>query len=415
MNAELIAVGSELLLGQIHNTNGKFLSEQLAEIGVNVYFHTVVGDNPSRLEAAVKLAEERANLIILTGGLGPTKDDLTKETISRLLKAGLETDEDALNSIEEYFERTGRPMTDNNKKQALVLSGAKVLPNEHGMAPGMFLAKDGRFYMLLPGPPHEMEPMFRKYGRQAILDQLEEKERIESRVLRFFGIGEAQLDEELGSLIDTQSNPTVAPLAGDGEVTVRITAKHQSRDRAQTMLDDMENKIMERAGEHFYGYGDTSLMRELLTVLEARKLTISAAESLTGGLFQSEMTSVVGVSTMLIGGIVCYSNAAKMKLCHVRKETLDTYGAVSEQCAIELAENVRGLLDTDIGISFTGAAGPDSLEGNPAGTVWIGISIKGKPAKGTLVHLGGSRNGNRKQSVKYGCYLLLKELNDARS
>ncbi|HEY4554583.1 MAG TPA: competence/damage-inducible protein A [Bacillaceae bacterium] len=410
MNAEIIAVGSELLLGQIVNTNAQFLSEQLAEIGVNVFFHTVVGDNPERLEKAVITAEERADLLIFTGGLGPTKDDLTKETLARHAGRTLVTDEVAMDHIYEYFAKTGRAMTENNKKQALVLEGAKVLPNEHGMAPGMFYSSGRKYYILLPGPPHEMKPMFRKYGRPAIEGKLEAAECIESRVLRYFGIGEAKLAADIEDIIDGQTNPTVAPLAGDGEVTLRITAKHRSRDEAISMLDEMETKINERAGQYFYGYDDTSLMRELLKYLEEHKLTISAAESLTGGLFQSEMTSVVGVSTMLIGGIVCYSNKAKMKLCHVRKETLDTHGAVSEECAIELAENVRSQLGTDIGISFTGAAGPDSLEGNPAGTVWIGISIKGRPAKGFLTKLAGSRNGNRKRSVQYGCHYLLREL-----
>ncbi|MBS4177050.1 competence/damage-inducible protein A [Lederbergia citrea] len=410
MNAEIVAVGTELLLGQIANTNAQFLSEQLAEIGVNVYYHTVVGDNPKRLERAIVQAQERADLIIFTGGLGPTKDDLTKETIAKHLGRKLISDEAALQTIISYFQKTGRVMTENNKKQALVVEGAKVLPNEHGMAPGMFLKIDTSHYMLLPGPPHEMQPMFRKYGRPAVLDQLEAKERIESRVLRYFGIGEAQLAEEIDDILETQSNPTVAPLAGDNEVTVRITARHQSEDEAVLMIDEMEKRVNERVGEHFYGYGDTSLMRELLKVLEGKNLTIAAAESLTGGLFQSDMTAVTGVSTMLIGGIVCYSNQSKLKLCNVKEDTINNHGVVSEQCAVELAENVRELLGTDIGISFTGVAGPDSLEGHPAGTIWIGISLKDKPTKAFLLNLAGSRNGNRKRTVQYGCYYLLREL-----
>ncbi|MCR2820647.1 competence/damage-inducible protein A [Lederbergia panacisoli] len=410
MNAEIIAVGTELLLGQIVNTNAKFLSEQLAEIGVNVYYHTVVGDNPVRLEKAILHAEERADLIIFTGGLGPTKDDLTKETIAKHIGTSLVLDEDAMQTILAYFQKTGRTMTENNKKQALVLDGARVLPNEHGMAPGMFLHNKPYSYMLLPGPPHEMQPMFRKYGRLAILDQLESRERIESRVLRYFGIGESQLEVEIEDILDTQTNPTVAPLAGDNEVTLRITARHQSESEAHKMIDAMEKKVNDRVGQYFYGYDQTSIMKELLKVLEEKKLTIACAESLTGGLFQSEMTSIVGVSTMLIGGVVCYSNNAKIKLCNVKKETLDHFGAVSEECAIELAENVRNMLGTNIGISFTGVAGPDSLEGHPAGTVWIGISFDNKPAKAYLLNLAGSRNGNQKRSVMYGCHYLLQEL-----
>lgn len=410
MKAEIIGVGTELLLGQIANTNAQYLSEQLAEIGVNVYYHTAVGDNPSRLKNAIQQAESRADLLIFTGGLGPTKDDLTKETIAGHLGHEMVTDEFAWDKIKEYFNRTEREMTPNNEKQAHVIKGAKVLPNEHGMAPGMFLQKGSHFYMLLPGPPHEMKPMFRNYGRQAIIDQLEQVDCIESRVLRFFNIGEAQIAEELTEIIDAQSNPTVAPLAGDGEVTLRLTARSETKEKAIAMLDEIERPILEKVGEYFYGYGETTIMAELLKVLEERKLSITAAESLTGGLFQSEMTSVVGVSTMLLGGIVCYSNESKIKLCGVKEETLEVHGAVSEQCAKELAENVRAELGADIGISFTGAAGPDSLEGHPAGTVWIGMSFKGKPAKAILVKLAGTRNGNRRRSVKFGCYYLLKEL-----
>ncbi|MCJ8006337.1 competence/damage-inducible protein A [Lederbergia wuyishanensis] len=410
MNAEIIAVGTELLLGQIVNTNAKFLSEQLAEIGVNVYYHTVVGDNPTRLEQAIQHAEDRADLIIFTGGLGPTKDDLTKETIAKHIGKTLVLDEDAMQTILTYFQKTGRTMTENNKKQALVLDGAKVLPNEHGMAPGMFLYNKEHSYMLLPGPPHEMQPMFRKYGRLAIMDQLETNERIESRVLRYFGIGESQLEVEIEDILDSQTNPTVAPLAGDNEVTLRITARHHSESEAQRMIDAMEKKVNDRVGKYFYGYDQTSIMKELLKVLEEKKMTIACAESLTGGLFQAEMTSIVGVSTMLIGGIVCYSNDAKIKLCKVKKETIDNFGVVSKECAIELAENVRSILSTNIGISFTGVAGPDSLEGHQAGTVWIGISFDNKPSKAFLLNLAGSRNGNQKRSVMYGCHYLLQEL-----
>ncbi|MEK3886904.1 competence/damage-inducible protein A [Bacillus sp. FSL K6-3431] len=410
MNAEIIAVGTELLLGQIANTNAQFLSAQLAEVGVNVFHHTVVGDNPSRLKKAIIQAEERANLIIFTGGLGPTKDDLTKETIAQHLDKQLITDQVAMQTILDYFDKIGKVMTANNKKQALVLEGGHVLPNEHGMAPGMFVKSANTYFMLLPGPPHEMQPMFRNYGRPTIEAKMGTTEKIESLVLRYFGIGEAELAEKLSDIIDAQTNPTVAPLAGDGEVTVRITARHQQEDTARRMLVEMENKINELVGEYFYGYDETSLMRELLKKLEEEGVTIAAAESLTGGLFQSDMTAVVGVSTMLIGGVVCYSNESKMKLCNVKEETINQYGVVSEQCALELADNIRTMLGTDIGISFTGAAGPDSLEGNPAGTVWIGISFKERQSKAYLLKLAGSRNGNRKRSVKYGCYYLLQEL-----
>ncbi|MDQ0198633.1 competence/damage-inducible protein A [Neobacillus ginsengisoli] len=415
MNAEIIAVGSELLLGQIVNTNARFLSQQLAVLGINVYYHTVVGDNPDRLKSAIEIAEQRSNLIIFTGGLGPTKDDLTKETIARHIGKNLVMDQTALESIEHYFKKTNRIMTENNRKQALVLEGSKILPNDHGMAPGMVVEGDGIIYMLLPGPPKEMEPMFSQYGANAISLQYDAKEKIVSRVLRFFGIGEAALETEIIDLIDNQSNPTIAPLAGDSEVTLRLTAKHIDPDSANTMLDEVEKAINKRVGKFFYGYDNTSLMKELTKCLKNKNLTLAAAESLTGGLFQEELTGIPGASSVLKGGVVCYSPEVKQQVLGVKQETIEKYGVVSEQCAIELAENAAGLISTDIGISFTGVAGPDELEGKPVGTVYIGIAIKGRPTIVEKLNLGGTRAANRIRSVKFGCYFLLRYLKESQN
>ncbi|NRD78911.1 competence/damage-inducible protein A [Bacillus sp. BRMEA1] len=415
MNAEIIAVGSELLLGQIVNTNAKFLSQQLAGLGIDVYYHTVVGDNPDRLKAAIEIAENRSRMIIFTGGLGPTKDDLTKETIARHLGKQLVFDQAALESIEQYFKKANRVMTENNRKQALVLEGADVLPNDHGMAPGMVLEQDSHIYMLLPGPPKEMEPMFIQYGSQALASKAGTKEQIVSRVLRFFGIGEAALETAIVDLIDSQSNPTIAPLAGDGEVTLRLTAKHMDKKTANTMLDEVENKINQRVGHYLYGYDQTSLLEELMKVLIGEKMTITAAESLTGGLFQKEITTVPGASAVFKGGTVCYSNEIKHQILNVKQETLDTYGAVSEECAIELAENAAKIFKTDIGISFTGVAGPDELEGKPVGTVYIGIAMSGRPVFAEKLTLAGSRAATRTRAVKYGCYYLLKALKESQN
>jgi nicotinamide-nucleotide amidase len=410
MNAEIIAVGSELLLGQIVNTNARFLSRQLADLGINVFYHTVVGDNPERLIQAMAIAEKRADLILFTGGLGPTKDDLTKEAIAQHLGKQLVMDEEAMHSIELYFTRTNRVMTDNNRKQALVIEGSIILKNDNGMAPGMFLSTATNKYMLLPGPPSEMEPMFINYGQEAIANLFGRQAKITSKVLRFFGIGEAALEAKIEDLIDVQSNPTIAPLASDSEVTLRLTAKDDSSYSAEALIDELEAEIMKRVGEYFYGYGETSLIKELSKLLKERNLTISAAESLTGGLFQHELTSLPGASAIFKGGIVCYSNQAKMNLVKVSPETLQVHGAVSDECAKELAANAAELLQADIGISFTGVAGPDELEGHPAGTVFIGISIKGMPAHSVKVVLGGSRTAIRMRAVKHGCQLLLTSL-----
>ncbi|WNS77245.1 competence/damage-inducible protein A [Bacillus sp. DTU_2020_1000418_1_SI_GHA_SEK_038] len=410
MNAEIIAVGSELLLGQIVNTNARFLSRQLADLGVNVFYHTVVGDNPKRLKTAIEIAENRSDFLIFTGGLGPTKDDLTKETIAKHLNKRLIMDEQALQLIELYFERSNRVMTENNKKQAIVLEGSQVLPNEHGMAPGMLLDTEKHMYMLLPGPPKEMEPMFLKYGYPILRSKLNEEDIILSRVLRFFGIGEAMLETEIEDLIDSQSNPTIAPLASDGEVSLRLTAKHNQMETVLQLLDEAEEAILARVGEYFYGYDDTSLMIETIKLLKENDLTISCAESLTGGMFQQTFTSIPGAGSLLKGGIVCYTNEVKASVLHVRKETIHEDGVVSAQCAMELAANVSALMNSDIGISFTGVAGPDELEGKPVGTVFIGIYLKGKPVHAEKLNLGGTREAIRVRSVKYGCYFLLKYL-----
>jgi nicotinamide-nucleotide amidase len=410
INAEIIAVGSELLLGQIVNTNARYISEHLAEIGINVYYHTVVGDNPDRLIQAIQIAESRSSLIIFTGGLGPTKDDLTKESIAKHLNESLVMDEHALESIKEYFHKTNRVMSENNKKQALVLSGSKVLVNENGMAPGMFYTAKSHSYMLLPGPPKEMEPMFLDYGKPVIAKYYKKNETIFSTVLRFFGIGEAQLETEIMDLIDGQTNPTIAPLAADGEVTLRLTAKAKSETEAKLLVQEKEKQIIDRVGEFFYGYDHTSLMDELTIYLKQTGQTIAAAESLTGGLFQSELSSIAGASNVFNGGIVSYSNEVKKDLLNVLPETIEQFGSVSKECAIEMATNIRKMCKSTIGISFTGVAGPDKLEGKERGTVWIGICRENMEPKAYLLQLAGDRKSNRLRSVKYGCFYLLKEM-----
>ncbi|MDF0725114.1 competence/damage-inducible protein A [Cytobacillus sp. S13-E01] len=408
MNAEIIAVGSELLLGQIVNSNAQFLSRELADIGVNVYYHTVVGDNPSRLQEVIETAQKRSNLLIFTGGLGPTKDDLTKETIASLIGRSLVMDDKALKSIVDYFQKTNRVMTENNKKQALVLKGSTVLRNDNGMAPGMGIEINRITYMLLPGPPKEMNPMFTSYGKKYLLERVGTVERIESRVLRFFGIGESQLETEIEDLIDAQTNPTIAPLASDGEVTLRLSAKHSSFEVTKKLLDDLEKEITIRVGQYLYGYESVTLVSQVLEYLKVNERSIASAESLTGGLFQEQLTSMGGASSVVKGGVVCYSNDAKRDILNVNEATLNNDGAVSEKCAKELADNVRKLFNADIGISFTGVAGPNELEGKPVGTVYIGISSGTQPTKVHKLSLAGSRQGIRERAVKYGYFYLLK-------
>lgn len=414
MNSEIISVGSELLLGQIANTNAQFLSKQLADMGINVFFHTVAGDNSGRLMATIKVAEDRSNVIIFTGGLGPTKDDLTKEIVASHLGRKLQYDEKALSSIKSYHQKTKRELTENSLKQALVIEGCEVLPNDNGMAPGMVIRTKDYVYMLLPGPPKELQPMFLKYGKAALLNGNQINGKIVSKVLRFFGIGEAALETEIEDLIDSQKNPTIAPLAADGEVTLRLTAKHDDLNEAQRLLNETEARIHDRVGQFFYGYDSTSLFQELSKGLKDRRLTIASAESLTGGMFQTELTSLSGASEIVKGGVVCYATKVKQNVLKVSDRTIETKGVVSAQCAKELAENVRQLIGSHIGISFTGVAGPDEQEGKSVGTVYVGIAMAGFPVYIKELHLAGTREAIRMRTSKYGAFLLLNLLKNRK-
>ncbi|MBM7644413.1 nicotinamide-nucleotide amidase [Scopulibacillus daqui] len=407
MNAELIAVGSELLLGQIANTNAQFISEQLAALGINVYFHTVVGDNAERLKMAVKQAESRADLIIFTGGLGPTKDDLTKETIAEIVGKPLVYDLSALDSIIEYFKKTGRDMTENNRKQALVIEGSQVLENRRGMAPGMIIQAKGRTYILLPGPPSEMRPMYTDFVNPYLSKRY--SEHIVSRVLRFFGIGESALETKIIDLIENQTNPTIAPLAKESEVTLRLTAKHQKKEEAERLINETEALIKERVGQYLYGYGDVQLHEIAFQLLKKHNQTLSAAESLTGGLFSKMITDLPGASSVLNGSVICYTNQVKETQVNVPRPLLESEGAVSKACAEAMAKNIRELCGSDLGISFTGVAGPDKSEGKEPGTVYIGLADQNQ-VKSFKYQFSGTRAAIRAKTAKTGFDLIRRLL-----
>ncbi|WP_078391442.1 competence/damage-inducible protein A [Shouchella patagoniensis] len=410
MNAEIVAVGSELLLGQIANTNGQFISKQLASIGVDVYTHTVVGDNEQRLNFALKEAHNRSDIVILTGGLGPTKDDLTKETVAKFCGKQLVYDAEALNYIEAFFKQHNRSMSPNNKKQALIIEGAQVLANRHGMAPGMLLELDaGKKIALLPGPPSEMKPMFERELLPLLLGA-NDHAAITSRVLHFFGIGESQLETDLDDLIETQTNPTIAPLAGDGEVKLRLTVKHGDPTEAVRLLNEVEEKIQARVGKYLYGYDETTLVGEMYAMLKQQGLTIASAESLTAGLFSSELAAVAGASDVLKGSITAYGNDVKESILGVSAATLRNFGAISEECALEMARGVKHLFKSDVAISFTGVAGPESLEGHKVGSVIMALVFADGTEKTIRLSLSGGRNAVRKRGVKYGYFHLVEEL-----
>lgn len=415
MKAEIIAVGTEILTGQIVNTNAQFLSEKLAEIGVDVYFQTAVGDNETRLISLLEIAKERSNLVILTGGLGPTEDDLTKQTLAQFLGLDLTFDPQAQAKLDDFFaHRPDYARTPNNERQAQIVQGSIPLPNETGLAVGGMIEVDGVTYVVLPGPPSELKPMV----LNELLPRLTTGAKLYSRVLRFFGIGESQLVTILSDLIEEQTDPTIAPYAKTGEVTLRLSTKATSQEEARKALDNIEEKILARQTfegialkEICYGYGEeASLASVVVEELKKKKQTITAAESLTAGLFQATLANFSGASTIFKGGFVTYSLEEKAKMLDIPQVELQEHGVVSAFAAGKMAEQARLKTQSDFGISLTGVAGPDSLEGHPAGTVFIGLS----QASGTEVIqvniAGRSRADVRKIAVMHAFNLVRKAL-----
>ena len=415
MKAEIIAVGTEILTGQILNTNAQFLSEKLAEIGVDVYTQTAVGDNEARLLSVLEIARERSELVILTGGLGPTEDDLTKQTVAKFLGKNLVFDAQAQAKLDDFFaQRPDYARTPNNERQAQIIQGATPLANETGLAVGGMIEVEGVTYVVLPGPPSELKPMV----LNELLPRLMTGAKLYSRVLRFFGIGESQLVTILADLIEQQTDPTLAPYAKTGEVTLRLSTKAKSKEEADAALNTLEEQILSRdtfegtsLRELCYGYGDeTSLASLVVEELKKRQISITAAESLTAGLFQASLADFSGVSAIFKGGFVTYSLEEKAKMLDIPQAELEIHGVVSAYTAEKMAEQAREKTASDIGISLTGVAGPESLEGHPAGTVFIGLS----QASGTeviRVNIGGrSRADVRKIAVMHAFNLVLKAL-----
>ena len=415
MKAEIIAVGTEILTGQIVNTNAQFLSEKLAEIGVDVYFQTAVGDNEARLMSLLEIASQRSNLVILTGGLGPTEDDLTKQTLAKFLGKNLVFDPQAQEKLDIFFaHRPDYARTPNNERQAQIIEGATPLPNETGLAVGGVSEVDDVTYVVLPGPPSELKPMV----LNQLLPKLMTGTKLYSRVLRFFGIGESQLVTILADLIDHQTDPTLAPYAKTGEVTLRLSTKAVSQEKADQALDILENQILDRQTfeglplrDICYGYGEeTSLASIVVEELKKRQKSITAAESLTAGLFQATLANFSGVSAIFNGGFVTYSLEEKSKMLDISEQELKKHGVVSEFTAKKMAEQARLKTQSDYGVSLTGVAGPDSLEGHPAGTVFIGLAH----AKGTEIIkaniAGRSRADVRQIAVMHAFNLVRKAL-----
>lgn len=398
MRAEIITVGTEILLGDIVNTNSQFLAKELANLGVEVYYQGTVGDNEDRLLESLEESLNRSDMVITTGGLGPTKDDLTKETAAKLFNQELVFHEESWCEIEAYFNKLGKVPTENNKKQAYFPKEAIVLKNNNGTAPGAILKKDNKTVIVLPGPPREMKPMFEESVKpylQYLTDDI-----LVSKTLRFYGIGESSLENAIIDIINEQSNPTIAPYAKDTEVTLRITAKAISEEVAMDLINPVIDKIEDRVGQYIYSQGESTLEDTVAEMLVNKNLTISVAESCTGGMVSSNLINYPGISSVFMEGCITYSNEAKMKSLGVKKETLDKFGAVSEETAREMAEGIARRYNTNIGISTTGIAGPEGgTKEKPVGLVYFGIYINGK-VKAKRYIFNGSRQQVRLRATK---------------
>lgn len=378
MTVELICVGTELLLGNIVNTNAAYLSEKCALLGLSMYYQSVVGDNPGRLRGLLETAQSRSDIIILCGGLGPTQDDLTKETAAAVMGCTLVEDEKAREDLERYLSRNHYTITENNWKQAMVPKGSIVLYNANGTAPGIIIEGDRNTMILLPGPPGELIPMF----EQQVYPYLHslQPEVICSKMIKLCGVGESMAETRILDLIDGQANPTIATYAKTGEVHLRLTAKAATQEEAFQLIQPLEEELYRRFGSNIFTDKEQVTLEEAIALLlKEHHLTITTAESCTGGLLAGRLVNVPGISEQFKEGYITYSNEAKEKLLGVSHETLSTYGAVSEETAKEMARGCKEAAGADIGIGITGIAGPDGgTKEKPVGLVYIGCCCKDK-------------------------------------
>ncbi|UUX34566.1 competence/damage-inducible protein A [Fundicoccus culcitae] len=381
MKAEIIAVGTELLMGYIVNTNTAVVSQKLLDMGIGVYYQQVVGDNEERLVEALKLADSRSDLIILTGGIGPTRDDITKFVVAKYYQTELIQDERQWEKIQSYFASQNRQLSETDYFQALTFSDGTSFFNEVGLACGSALHLEinnkSKVVITLPGPPFEMEHMFDHYARDYINAIFHPNSVIESLYLNFFGLGEAQIAIQLDDLITSQSKPTIAIYAKPKLVTVRLTANAYLAQQAQALNQELANIIINRLSSAFLGYGQNYTIEEdVVQLLIQHKKTLSLAESVTGGLVLESLTDIEGVSKVLKGGFVTYTNQAKIDLLKISPQLIEDNSVVSPQVAQAMAEACIKICGTDFALGLTGVAGPDTLEGHPVGQVFIALAQK---------------------------------------
>ncbi|MGN1098390.1 MAG: competence/damage-inducible protein A [Clostridia bacterium] len=409
LTAEVIAVGTELLMGQIVNTNAQFISEKLAELGVSVLYQTVVGDNPERLRAVVEQGKSRSDILVFTGGLGPTDDDLTKETIASVFGKTLELHEPSLEIMKKYVAGWDKNMPANNIKQAYLPKDGIVIPNHNGTAPGCIMEDGSKAAILLPGPPSEMKPMF----EETVMPYLRSKSEysLYSRVLRIFGIGESAAALQIDDMIKNQTNPTIAPYAKEAEVTFRITAMAKNEEEAEEILRPTVERMYREFGDHIYAEGDdASMVSTVVELLRQKGKTLATAESCTGGMIGRQITSVPGASQVYGFGFITYANEAKEKLLGVKRETLAAHGAVSPETAREMAEGARRVSGADIAVAVTGIAGPDGgTPEKPVGLVYVGISSE-SGTRAVKLNLSGNRERIRIRTCLHALDLVRREL-----
>lgn len=406
MKAALLSVGTELLLGEITNTNVVYLSQELNTLGIDVMYHYTVGDNPARLSEMIEMAFKDCDLIITTGGLGPTQDDMTKEIACEVMGDHLVLHEDILDSIKQRMLKYKSYMTPNNIKQAEMPSRAIIFYNDAGTAPGFALGREvsaengvkNQYIACMPGPPREMKRMFEKSVRPWLEGMADGA--LFFRELRVFGVGESDLETRLLPLIDGQTDPTIATYAKNSECSVRVASKRATREEAETAVNEMIAEVDKIVGDNIYSYDNEELVEVVSRKLLEQGLTISCAESCTGGLFAAGLTDIAGISAVFDRGIVTYSNRAKVEELGVKPETLEAFGAVSEETAREMAVGVRRVSGTDIGISVTGIAGPGGgTEEKPVGLVYIALDFKGQVSCRKIDQRIKDRNRNRRYAV----------------
>ncbi len=405
MVVEIISVGTEILLGNIVNTNAAYLSEKCAGLGFSCYYQDVVGDNEERLCETIRTALSRADILLLSGGLGPTQDDLTKETAAKVLGKSLKLHEESKAAIREFFEKRGIEPTDNNWKQAMVPEGCIVLANPNGTAPGIIMEDNGKHVVLMPGPPNEMIPMF----EASVMPYLSKLQScvIFSQTVKICGVGESKAETMVRDLIDSQSNPTIATYAKTGEVHLRVTARAEDEKAARKLVKPVVKELKGRFGSHVYTTDDeVTLEKSVVDLLLANSLTISTVESCTGGLLAARLINVPGVSEVFKSGYITYSNKAKRRLLGIKKNTLLKYGAVSEEIASQMAKGAAMVSKADVVVSITGIAGPDGgSQEKPVGLVYIGCNVCGR-MKVKKCHFSGDRSKVRENTVSSALSLM---------